>query len=300
MNRCLLILFMFVRAACAQPQLHTEARLLQQGVADLMRLAITNAGSRGYDFEVAVGTALRPADGGPGLALVCAPFRIKLQAGQRQESIVPVLLVEKGSGRWLPSPNSGPPEAARLLNQAWQLTRRRPAPADPATFQARLVKSAWSAQLDPALSPWLDELAVSAPLSGISSYGTRSEANCSGDLFEGGHWGNARNGEDWAERRFPAPVLLTEIHIGSAGSDITTEGGRISLLAQRPDQQWVLLDQIDNANIVWNQLSGGRVGAAVPAYHKILNPAPRVIAFRLVLQGHGWFAAGNVQLRGKR
>ncbi|MFN8611710.1 MAG: hypothetical protein U0931_29465 [Vulcanimicrobiota bacterium] len=294
---CLLILS--AKLALAQPQLHTQARLVHQGPADLMQLSITNAATRAYDFEVAVGTALRPADGGPGLALLCAPFRIHVKPGQRQTCQVPVLVLQEGAGNWLPSPLAGPKEAVGLVYQAWQLTRRRPAPGDPLNFQARLVKCAWNAQADPVLSPWLDEISPAGPLAGVSTYGTRSEANCSGDLFEGGSWGNARNGEEWVERRFPQPVALTEISIASAGTDVSTEGASISLLVQTPDQQWFLVDRIENANIVWTQLSGGLQGVAVPAYHKILNPAPRVIAFRLVLQGHGWFAAGNIQLKGK-
>jgi hypothetical protein len=56
-----------------------------------------------------------------------------------------------------------------------------------------------------------------------------------GNPFEGGAWGNARNGNGWAQYEFPTPSLVRSIYIESAGTDITSSGSVIDVKVKLSD-----------------------------------------------------------------
>lgn len=134
-------------------------------------------------------------------------------------------------------------------------------------------------------------------LKGRSSYDSTYPPNCKGDLFNGGTWTNAKNGSAWAQRDLDGLYDITEIRIETAGTDVTTANSSITLKILNEQGQWVVIDQLKDTNINWQQLSFGGVGRSIPGYRRTL--AVRASAFRLELKGNGWFAAKNIELYGR-
>ncbi len=134
-------------------------------------------------------------------------------------------------------------------------------------------------------------------LKGVSSYDSTYPPNCKGDLFNGGTWTNAKNGSAWVQRDLDGLYDITEIRIETAGTDVTTANSSITLKLLNEHGQWVVIDQLKDTNINWQQLSFGGVGRSIPSYHRTL--AVRASAFRLELKGNGWFAAKNIELYGR-
>lgn len=135
---------------------------------------------------------------------------------------------------------------------------------------------------------------------GTTSSGTRYQPVSQGDVFQGGFWCNARNGSDWVQRDFGASYRVTSLSIESAGTDVTTDNSSIEIQLQRPDGSWHTLDRLQDTNINWSELSGGARGRSQASYARTLQPPLEARAFRLVLNGHGWFTARNIQIFGDR
>lgn len=134
------------------------------------------------------------------------------------------------------------------------------------------------------------------PIQGSSSFSSTHAPNTKGDVFNGGAWCGARNGEDWLQMDFSVPQMVSGIYIGSAGTDIKTEGSTITLKLQKENGEWLVVDQLKNTNINWSQLSYGNVGKSIPSYSKSIKPAIKAKAFRLELKGHGWFTASDIRI----
>lgn len=135
---------------------------------------------------------------------------------------------------------------------------------------------------------------------GKTTAGSSYAANCKGDVFSGGTWCNARNGSDWLQRDLDGLYEITEVRIGTAGTDVTTKDSRIVLKLQLNDGQWVVIDELKETNINMKQLSFGGIGNSIPTYRKTLAKPTVAKAFRLELYGNGWFGASDITLVGKR
>ena len=120
--------------------------------------------------------------------------------------------------------------------------------------------------------------------------------NIKGDVFQGGHWAGAKNGEDWIQRDFTNPVDISEIFIGRASTDVTTDGFQIIIKLQKEDGQWILIDELKDTNINRTQLSFGNTGRSIPQYRKTVKPSFLAKGFRLEFHGHGWFDAADIRI----
>ena len=134
------------------------------------------------------------------------------------------------------------------------------------------------------------------PKQDSTSSGSSYAPNCQGDPFAGGRWNNAKNGSDWLQRNFASPRQVGEIRIERAGTDVTTEGSSIEIQVHLAGGNWVTVDRLQNTNINWQKLTGGRTARSVPAYRKALSPPLLADAVRLNLTGNGWFVAENIQI----
>ncbi|MFN7930204.1 MAG: hypothetical protein U0Y68_20225 [Blastocatellia bacterium] len=139
-----------------------------------------------------------------------------------------------------------------------------------------------------------------ASIGGKTSWGTIYQPNAKGDPFAGGNWTNAQNGSDWLQRDFDGLYSITEIRIATAGTDVTTKGGRLVLKLQQANGQWVTVDELRETNINMEKLSFGGIGNSIPTYRKVLATPITAKAFRLELYGNGWFGASDIKLIGKR
>ncbi|MBL8206488.1 MAG: tetratricopeptide repeat protein [Blastocatellia bacterium] len=139
-----------------------------------------------------------------------------------------------------------------------------------------------------------------ATIGGRTTWGTIYQPNSKGDPFAGGSWTNARSSSDWLQRDFDSLYSITEIRIATAGTDVTTKGGRLVLKLQLADGQWVTVDELRETNINLEKLSFGGLGHSIPTYRKVLPTPITAKAFRLELYGNGWFSASDIKLIGKR
>jgi len=110
----------------------------------------------------------------------------------------------------------------------------------------------------------------------------------------GGHWAGANNGNDWLENDFVSAQFITGVYIERASTDITTNGFRLVLKLKKPNGEWVIIEELYDANINRTALSGGAVGQSIPSYSKKLSPAIKATAFRLEFYGNGWFDATDI------
>lgn len=131
---------------------------------------------------------------------------------------------------------------------------------------------------------------------GNDSFGSSYGPNCSGTPFEGGRWGSAQGGADWAQRTFLGTHGVVEIQLRRASTDITTDGFRLAIKLQRPDGTWVTVDEVRDANVNRTQLSEGRSGRSIPDYRKRLKSPVPARAIRIEFSGHGWFDLEDVDV----
>jgi hypothetical protein len=122
------------------------------------------------------------------------------------------------------------------------------------------------------------------------------DRNCSGDVFKGGQWCGSQNGSDWLQLDFGSPRSVSEIRIKMAGTDVTTDGARIVLKLKTPNGEWVTVDEMQNTNINWTNLTGGATGNSIPSYRKVLATPVTAQAFRIEFTGNGWFNAQDIQV----
>lgn len=114
-----------------------------------------------------------------------------------------------------------------------------------------------------------------------------------GNPFERGAWGNARNGNAWAQYELPAPTLVRSIYIKSAGTDITSSGSVIDVKVKLSDgwhSVYKLKEQVINRGFS----GGGRGPQTGPIRINLGNV--EISGVRLDMSGNGWFAAEDVRL----
>ncbi|MBI3925337.1 MAG: hypothetical protein HY319_07355 [Armatimonadetes bacterium] len=131
---------------------------------------------------------------------------------------------------------------------------------------------------------------------GKDAFGSSYPTNCSGSPFEGGRWGSAQGGSDWAQRTFLGTHGVVEIQIRRASTDITTEGFRLAVKLRGRDGAWILVDELRDTNINRTALSGGRSGRSLPDYRKRLERPIPADAIRIEFSGHGWFDLEDVEV----
>lgn len=161
---------------------------------------------------------------------------------------------------------------------------------------ARVVVAAAGGTTPPTAPP----TSTGVRVGGKGTAGTVYEPNTKGDVFQGGTWCNARNGSDFVQLEFDGIYDVSEIRIGSASTDVTTEGARILMRLQSPSGAWIPVEDLRNTNINRTQLTGGGKARSIPPYRKTLSPPVRARLFRLDLSGHGWFGATDIQVIGRR
>lgn len=144
-----------------------------------------------------------------------------------------------------------------------------------------------SAVMIAGAAEWVTEGKFSAS----STYGP----NTRGNVFDGGHWCGAKNWQDWIQLDFTEPVEVSAISIGMAGTDITTQDALITIKLQGEDGAWVVVDELKDTNVNYEELTDGRRGNSIPAYRQAFEPM-RAKAFRLELVGHGWFRAEDIRI----
>jgi hypothetical protein len=114
-----------------------------------------------------------------------------------------------------------------------------------------------------------------------------SQSQLIGDPFKGGAWGNAAGGRAFAVRTLKSTAMIRGIYVGSAGSDITTEGSRIRIVLKRPDgTEFVALDL---SGVAINRgFSPGRSGTVMgPLTLQFPDVPTRQITVEM--HGNGWF-----------
>lgn len=134
----------------------------------------------------------------------------------------------------------------------------------------------------------------SGGIPGRTTFDSVSAPNSSGDLFSGGTWTNANGGSAWTQRDFDAPYLVERIAIAKAGTDVTTRGSGITIKLLTVDGRWVVVDHFADTNINWPG-----VGSSRSPYSREISPPVVAKAFRLELQGNGWFVASSIRLSGR-
>lgn len=132
--------------------------------------------------------------------------------------------------------------------------------------------------------------------SGKTQTSTNYAPNSIGDVFNDGHWAGASGRSDWIQKDFDSVQLVTEIHIGKASTDITTNGFRLVLKLKQTNGEWIVIDELHDTNINRTELSGGAIGKSIPSYTKKIFPAIKATAFRLEFYGHGWFDATDIRI----
>lgn len=120
---------------------------------------------------------------------------------------------------------------------------------------------------------------------GTNSFDSTSELY--GDPFQGGAWGNSRNGGAYAVRTFRNVAYIRGIHVGSAGSDITTNGSRITITLVRPDNSRFIALDLHGAAIN-RGFSPGNSGTVVGPL-TIDFPEVATKSIVVTMRGNGWF-----------
>lgn len=182
------------------------------------------------------------------------------------------------------------PMTTNLSSNDWRF-------ANPGRFVVTaLVSDSRQAQAKANLVVLVTPATPATPNRDLTSFGTSHPPGCQGDPFEGGRWNNARNGGDWLQRNFATPRRVAEIRIEQAGTDVTTEGSSIEIQLHIPGGNWVQVDRLQNTNINWDRLTGGRPARSIPPYRKALPRPVLADGVRLNLTGNGWFVAKNIQV----
>lgn len=129
-------------------------------------------------------------------------------------------------------------------------------------------------------------------LAGITGYD--SKYSLVGDPFFGGRFSNARNGSSYIARRLTKPAQIFGFYLGSAGSDVTTANSQILIKAQKTDNSWVTLLNMNEVavNRTFSGSGSGKVVGPITENFPVLT----VKAIRVEMKGNGWFLLNNLML----
>lgn len=130
---------------------------------------------------------------------------------------------------------------------------------------------------------------------GTFSSSSTYEPNTRGNVFDSGHWCGAQNGGDWIQLDFNQPEEVAAVTISRAGTDMSTEKGKIIVKLLGEDGRWIVVDELQDTNINYDELTGGNRGNSIPTYRKDFDPVVAT-AFRLEMFGHGWFRAEDIRI----
>lgn len=114
-----------------------------------------------------------------------------------------------------------------------------------------------------------------------------------GDPFDGGEWSNARNGSAWARRELAAPACVSGLVLGSAGSDVSTQGASIVVTLTAADGRRHTVFDLRDAAIA-RDFSPGGTGRIEGAQQVSFLPM-RIVAVEVTMSGHGWFRLAGLR-----
>lgn len=145
------------------------------------------------------------------------------------------------------------------------------------------------APVQPAPAP-----VVPAPppsIRGSDSFDSTSIAK--GDPFDGGEWGNARNGSASAVRVLAAPVCVAGLALQGAGTDVNAAGSGIQIRLVGPAGVFTALDIRDA--VVNRDFSPGPGGTVLPPQTRSFAPFVTT-KIEVAMSGHGWFLLRGLKL----
>ncbi len=134
----------------------------------------------------------------------------------------------------------------------------------------------------------------------LTSYSSNYDPDgVSGNVFDGGTWTSGVNEAAWIQADFEHPYMVEQISIEVGGTDITTEDSLIELMLLNVDDDFATVATLSETNVNWETASDGGPLNSVPTYVLELPQPFLAKAFRMNLEGNGWFFAKNIRVLGR-